>query len=59
MSDRAVPLAKLSLVLSPKRRPAGGKSHGANAVFLIWGGGILFAALIYFGVPAFFRLENM
>ena len=51
-----VPLAKLSLVYSRyDHRP----DHGvAVRRFLLWGGGLLIAAAIYFGTPAFFAWKH-
>ena len=58
MSDRSVPLAKLSLVYrrSDDQRVRHSSSTGR---ILLWGGGLALAALLYFGVPAFFGWKHV
>jgi hypothetical protein len=57
MISRTVPLAKLSLVYrrsEAHRYPGETSSHR----LLVWGGGLLLAAALYFGVPAFFSWKH-
>jgi hypothetical protein len=57
MSVAPVPLAKLSLVYSRHdHRPDRGL---ATRRLLLWGGGLLVAAAIYFGVHAFFNWKHV
>jgi hypothetical protein len=52
-----VPLAKLSLVYS--RHDYRSEGNVAIRRILLWGGGILIAAALYFGVPAFFAWKHV
>jgi len=57
MPARIVPLAKLSLVY---RRSETHRSHDgvARHRFVLWAGGLLLAAALYFGAPAFFAWKH-
>jgi hypothetical protein len=58
MSDRSVPLAKLSLVYrrSDDQRVS---RTGVVGRVVLWGGGLLLIAALYFGVPAFFAWKHV
>jgi hypothetical protein len=58
MSAAPVPLAKLSLVYSRHESHRTGH-HQALGRLLLWGGGALLAAAIYFGVPSFFAWKHV
>src|ERR1700722_3549320 len=57
MPSRIVPLAKLSLVYSRSedQRPGQDVTHRR---LLLWTAGILIAAALYFGAPAFFGWKH-
>jgi hypothetical protein len=57
MSERPVPLAKLSLVYTRSGIHRAGEETTRHRLVL-WGTGILLAAAIYFGVPAFFAWKH-
>src|ERR1700722_1157891 len=58
MPLRMVPLAKLSLVHT-RGDVDRAVQDGARRRFLLWGGGILIAVAIYFGVPGFFAWKHV
>src|SRR6202050_4074271 len=58
MTARLVHLAKLSLVYSRSKKNRPGQD-GAPHRLLLWGGGFIIAAAIYFGVPAFFGWKHV
>jgi hypothetical protein len=58
MPARIVPMAKLSLVHTRADIERAGHDVALNRL-LLWGGGILLAAAIYFGVPAFFDWKHV
>jgi hypothetical protein len=57
MPSRTVPLAKLRLVYSRSEMQYAGSSSG-NGRLIVWVGGLIIAAAIYFGVPAFFAWKH-
>jgi hypothetical protein len=57
MPSRTVPLAKLRLVYSRSEMQYAGSSSG-NGRLILWVGGLIIAAAIYFGVPAFFAWKH-
>jgi hypothetical protein len=58
MSDHTVPLAKISLVYT--RSDVNRAGHDvARRRLLLWTAGLLIAAAIYFGVPAFFAWKHV
>jgi hypothetical protein len=58
MPDRVVPLAKLSLVYTRTDTARSGHDIALSRIIL-WGGGLLVAALLFFGVPAFFNWKHV
>jgi hypothetical protein len=58
MPDRVVPLAKLSLVYTRSDTARSGHDVALSRIIL-WGGGLLVAALLYFGVPAFYGWKHV
>jgi hypothetical protein len=58
MPARMVPLAKLSLVYTRSDVRREGQDIALRRI-LLWGGGLLIAAAIYFGVPAFFAWKHV
>src|SRR5277367_524261 len=58
MPARIVPLAKLSLVHTRSDIHRAGQDV-ARRRFLVWSAGLLIAAAIYFGVPAFFAWKHV
>jgi len=58
MSNPPVPLAKLSLVYSRSDTQLPDRNLAFRRL-LLWGGGIVVAAAIYFGVPAFFAWKHV
>ena len=57
MPARVVPLAKLNLVYSWNEAHRG--THQAIRRLILWGGAIIVAAAIYFGMPAFFAWKHV
>jgi hypothetical protein len=58
MPERIVPLAKLSLIYSR----AADERYGRDVAFgrlIAWGGGLILAAIIWFGVPAYFGWKHV
>lgn len=58
MSDRVVPLAKLSLVYTRSDSARSGHDIALSRVVL-WGLALLIAALLFFGVPAYFNWKHV
>jgi Peptidase_C39 like family len=58
MPARTVPLAKLSLIYTRADTQRDGHETALRRV-LLWSGALLLAALIYFGVPAFFSWKHV
>ena len=58
MSGRIVPLAKLSLVYTRADTQRDGHDIALRRIVL-WGGGLLVAAALYFGVPAFYAWKHV
>jgi hypothetical protein len=58
MPDRIVPLAKLSLIYSRADTERSGHDIALGRL-VVWGGGLLIAALIWFGVPGFFGWKHV
>jgi len=58
MPQRVVPLAKLSLVYTRTDSARSGHDIALSRIIL-WGGGLLVAALIFFGVPSFFGWKHV
>src|SRR5580698_926750 len=59
MPAHPVPLARLNLVYSrrdDRRRHAG--EHAGGRRLALWGGGLLLAAILHWGVPAFFNWKH-
>lgn len=58
MPNRIVPLAKLSLIYTRADTERSGHDVALSRVVL-WGAGLLIAALIWFGVPAYFGWKHV
>jgi hypothetical protein len=58
MPQRVVPLAKLSLVYTRTDAVRSGHDIALSRIVL-WGGALLLAALLYFGVPAFYGWKHI
>jgi hypothetical protein len=58
MPDRIVPLAKLSLIYSRAEAERSGHDIALGRI-LVWAGGLFIAALLWFGVPAFFGWKHV
>jgi hypothetical protein len=58
MPERVVPLAKLSLVYTRTDTARSGHDIALSRI-LLWGGGLLVAALLFFGVPTFFGWKHV
>ena len=58
MPERVVPLAKLSLVYTRTDTARSGHDIALSRIIL-WGGGMVVAALFYFGGPAFFNWKHV
>ena len=58
MPERIVPLAKLSLIYSRADMERSGHDIALGRVIL-WGGALLIAAILWFGVPAYFGWKHV
>jgi hypothetical protein len=58
MPERVVPLAKLSLIYTRADSTRSGHDIALSRVIL-WGGALLVAALLWFGVPSFFNWKHV